>query len=162
MPFTTAQLAENRARILAMVQFTSREDLLVTELRHDYGLDLLVQLGSDRNTRRQHFGVILKATTELLEDEPQAAAALRSLLRGEGNQPSPSYAFPIIVTLFSMPNDRGYYAWLAEPVIAGDNAPHLKHQDTVQCSPFDRHGLAEIVRRVNEWYDSLFARLLAA
>jgi hypothetical protein len=40
-------LTEKRAKILAMVQFTSRSDLLVSDFPEDGGLDLLARIVSD-------------------------------------------------------------------------------------------------------------------
>jgi hypothetical protein len=75
---------------------------------------------------------------------------------------SPRYSFPVIVLLFSMNDDKGYFAWSIEPFVDRTGKPKLKLNDEPFCTPFDRSSLATIVDRVNEWHDSLVALLETA
>jgi hypothetical protein len=71
----------------------------------------------------------------------------------------PMYSFPVIVVLFSMPNDKGFYSWQIEPVFHRTTEPRLKVHDHASCLSFDRKALDVIVKKVNAWHDKLFALL---
>jgi hypothetical protein len=150
---------EQRAQILAMVQFTSRSDLQVTSLDEHSGLDLLVRITSANEGHQDLFGVILKGTTDLLSDRDAATRHLESLSRKRADWTAPTYSFPVVVLLFSMPNDKGFYAWRIEPTLKGMREPRLKVHDGLSCDNFDRKSLDKIVKKVAEWHERLFTLL---
>ena len=59
-----------------------------------------------------------------------------------------------------MKGDRGYYTWAHEPVVEKGQAK-LPPRAEPDCRPLDDDALAEIVSRVNAWYDALSASLQA-
>ncbi len=150
---------EQRARILAMVQFTSRSDLQVSSLDEDSGLDLLVRIASDREGHQDLFGVILEGTTEVLANRDAATRHLETLFRKRDDKTAPTYSFPVVVLLFSMPNDKGFYAWRIEPTLKGMREPRLKVHGRLSCDTFDRKSLDKIVKKVAEWHERLFTLL---
>ena len=152
---------KQRARILALVEFTSRSDLQVIGDFQAYGeFDLVVNVLSGTKVSQKYFGVKLEGTTQLLSNPDEATLCLRSIYKEEAKEPLRKSGFPVITLLFSMRNDRGFYSWQIEPIIDGTNQPRLKPHVKIFCSPFDRSALGEIVERVNEWYDKLFALLV--
>jgi hypothetical protein len=153
-------LIENRAKILAMVQFTSRPDIHVSDLKDDGGLDLLVRIVSDGPGYQKFFGVLLKGTNQPLPNADRATQSLGKT-KFEGRLSS-KYSFPVIVLLFSMVDDKGYFAWSIEPIVDRSGEPKLKLHESLSCAPFDRSTLQIIVDRVNEWHDSLVSFLETA
>ena len=154
---TLQSLIEHRARILAMVQFTSRFDLQVNDFPEESGLDLLVRIVSDGPGYQKFFGVQLKSTNTPLPDAERATGYLgKTKLVGKQ---SPKYSFPVIVLLFSMADDKGYFAWTIEPLLNRSGEPKLKVHEHLSFAPFNRSSLETIVNRVNEWHDRLVALL---
>jgi hypothetical protein len=155
---------QDRARILAMVQFTSRADLEARDFPQESGLDLLVQIVPDGPGYQKFFGVQLIGINQQL---PDAEVATRYLANASSKRklegdPSPKYSFPVIFLLFSMANDKGYFAWSIEPIVNRAGEPKLKVHESLSCAPFNRSSLKTIVNRVNEWHDSLVALLETA
>src|SRR5258708_33293463 len=97
---TDRWLVMQRAKILAMVQFTSRPDLQVSDFPEDGGLDLLVRIVPDGPGYQKFFGVQLKGTNAPL---PNAERATQSLGKPkfQGELPS-KYSSPVIVLVFTM------------------------------------------------------------
>ena len=157
-------LVVQRAKILAMVQFTSRPDLQVSDFPEDGGLDLLVRIISPGPGYQKLFGVKLKGTKTPLPDTDRATRYLRTMnwAGKEEGKHSLKYSFPVIVLLFSMEDDKGYFAWSIEPLINRSGEPKLKWNAGPSCAPFDRNSLGTIVDRVNEWHDSLVSLLETA
>ncbi len=159
MSTTVTSFIEQRANILAMVEFTSRPDLHVTSFSGDGGIDLIVRVLTGGERYQKFLGVSLKGTKRLLSGPEEATQYLGPVYRKRDNKPMPVYSFPVIVVLFSMPNDKGFYSWLIEPVIHQTTEPRLKVHDQASCSLFDRKSLDVIVKKVNAWHDKLFALL---
>ena len=157
-------LIAQRAKILAMVQFTSRPDLQVSDFPEGSGLDLLVRIVSPAPGYQKLLGVKLKGTNVALPGADRATRYLGTTnwyWKSEGKL-MPKYSFPVIVLLFSMEDDKGYFAWSIEPLVNRSGEPKLKLNDAPTCTPFDRTSLGSIVDRVNQWYDSLVALLETA
>jgi hypothetical protein len=165
MPRISEQsLIENRARILAMVQFTSRPDLQASDFPEDGGIDLLVRIISDGPGYQKLFGVKLFGATSPFPDSDRANRFLRTanwVNKKEGKSSS-KFALPVIILVFSMVDDKGYFAWSIEPIVDRTGGPKLKVHESLTCAPFNRSTLATIVKRVNEWHDSLVALLETA
>lgn len=160
MKITVRSLKAHRARILAMVQFTSRTDLQVSDIQEDGGLDLLVRIVSDGPGYQKYLGVQLKGTNTSLSDAERATHYLgKTKLVGKQ---SLKYSFPVIVLLFSMADDKGYFSWSIEPLVNRSGEPKLKLHEQLTFAAFDRLSLETIVNRVNEWHDSLVALLETA
>jgi hypothetical protein len=154
-------LIEHRAKILAMVQFTSRSDLQASDFPEDGGLDLLVRIVPDGPGYQKFFGVQLRGTKIPLPSSERATRYLgnTNFARKSEGKLSLKYSFPVIVLVFSMEDDKGYFAWSIEPFVNRSGRPKLKLLEEPSCAPFDRSALATIVNRVNDWHDSLVALL---
>lgn len=146
---------EQRSKILAMVQFTSRPDLHVSDSPEDSGLDLLVQTVFALDYLGL-FGVALKGTIQSIRDAKEATQILGTMYREKSSDPSLRYPFPVVVLLFSMQDDSGYYAWLVEPVGVREGEPKLKLHGSPNCEPFNRTSLTYLIARVNDWYLKYF------
>jgi hypothetical protein len=159
MSTAVTSLIEQRANILAMVEFTSRPDLQVSSFPGDAGLDLIVRVLTGGTVYQKFLGVTLKGTNRVLSSAEEATRYHKSVYRKNENKPLPKYSFPVVALLFSMPNDRGYYSWLIEPIIHQTKQPRLKVHEDISCAVFDRKALDVIVKKVNDWHDKLFALL---
>ncbi len=153
------QFIEQRAFVLAMVQFTSRSDLSVVETPRVIGFDMLVRIATEKDEDQVLFGVKLLGTNQTLSGPEEAAKHLMRRPIGKHGKPLPRYTFPVIVLLFSMRDDRGYFAWRLEPGFDERDGPKLKSRDEMVCSVFDRASLGEIVDKVSGWHERLFVML---
>jgi hypothetical protein len=147
---------EERTRALAMVHLTRRDDLAVSNAGPGLGLQLIVSIAKRKGEPSlRQFGVCLhgarSATTEA-ELDKALRPAFRSL-RSKGEYPYPACLFH-----FSMDDDQGYYAWVAEPAVV-EAGPRLLMHDAPHCRKLDRAALDEIVAAVDAWYDAFFARI---
>jgi hypothetical protein len=146
---------EERTRALAMIHLTRRDDLFASAGRGG-SLQLIVSIGKGKGEPSlRQFGVFLRgtkpATTEA-ELDRTLRPTFRELLRaGE-------YPYPACLFYFSMDDDQGYYAWVAEPAVA-EAGPRLLMHDVPHCHKLDRAALDEIVAKVDAWYDAFFARI---
>ena len=147
-----------------MVQFTSRSDLQVSDFPEDAGLDLLVRIVSDGPGYQKFFGVKLRSTTAPLPSADRATRYLDSTVfsRKHEGKHLPKYSFPVIILLFSMQDDKGYFVWSIEPLVTESGEPRLRMNGDMSCATFNRSTLGTIVDRVNVWHDSLAALLETA
>ena len=63
------------------------------------------------------------------------------------------FPYPVCLFFFTMVNDKGYIAWLLEPVVAQGQAK-LVRKDVAECEEMDEHTIDYIVESVNAWYDA--------
>lgn len=143
------RLIAKRTEALAIVYLTRRGDLTIHEVGGETGLDLVVRIPSDRKEPARQFAVQLKGVWRPVTKE-HADNVLRPAVReAQGHGP---FTFPVLLLFFTMDDDRGWYTWLAEPVVRAGRALLLAHQDA-DCRPLDNGALDEIVARVDRWYD---------
>ncbi|HKI21065.1 MAG TPA: hypothetical protein VKA15_24445 [Isosphaeraceae bacterium] len=162
MSIATNSFIEERARILAMVQLSSRRDLqVIGGFPGHEEFDLMVRLLSGAERGQRYFGVKLKGTTEVLSSAKDATRYLNSIDDKDTKLPPSKSGFPLILAVFSMQNDRGFYSWRIEPVIDEEHLPRVKIHNDFVCRPFGRAALGQIVETVNHWYDKFFAMLVA-
>src|SRR5882724_3984788 len=103
---------EARARSLATIYLTRRDDLLVTKANEDDLVDLEVLI-THKNAGNRKFGVALKSTkTDVTAN--QANGSLKPWLEAHSEH---AFSNPVCLFFFRMENDRGYYTWVAEPII---------------------------------------------
>jgi len=150
------RLIEKRARALALMVLTRREDLLIEEVTDDIGLDLIIRFHTEGKDGLREFGVQVRGTgTSATKSE--ADAVLRTSLQ-ELKRYGP-FLRPSCLFLFAMANDSGWYTWVAEP-IAEDGQALLRRCADPDCRPLDKRGLNEIVDAGDEWYDAIFPRVI--
>lgn len=154
---TRAWYVEERARALAYLFLTRRDDLTIAESARgtDRGLDYLVQIGDGRG-RLRRFGVVLRGSTRASD-----AGEANKALRGEMRVFHRAGAFPLPVWLlyFDVASGDGYCTWVAEPFVE-DGLPRLRVHEEPACRPLTPQALDHTVDRVNEWYDAFHASLV--
>jgi hypothetical protein len=96
-----------RARALAMVHLTRRDDLVVTQAGRDVGLEYVVYItrGDGERSLRQ-FGVFLRGTKSAVTEEH-----LNKVLRPamQSFQRVGQFPYPVCLFHFTMDDDQGYY-----------------------------------------------------
>jgi hypothetical protein len=145
-----------RSRVLAVVVLTRRDDLTVSEAARDSGLDLHVSIGRDDKPLRLAFGVVVEGTRAPLSAETAAAQVQPAVDRFLGLR---KFTHPVCLFFFNMRDDRGYFSWLAEPVLTA-GAPKLVHHTRAACVELTNELLGDIVDRIVNWYDAVEAVLI--
>jgi hypothetical protein len=154
MNATISPLISARAELLAKVVLT-RQPSVVTGV--DLGdLDFLVHLYPEDGDRHQAvpaFGVLVYGTDQPAETEDQAGVLANARWH---NMVKHRYFTPVLVLLFSMHNDDGYYAWASEPVIHPDTKfPGLVNQSHLDCTKVTNRSIPKVFARIREWYSVL-------
>jgi len=144
-----------RAKALAMILLTRREDLDVKETKGDNGLDYIVGIRAQEGGPRQ-FGVLLRATMSPVMSE-QANAQLEPTMGGM--KALGPFGFPVSVFFFTVKDEKGYYTWGHEPIVV-DGQAKLRARSEADCRKLDDAALEEIVALVKEWYDAFFAAVM--
>jgi hypothetical protein len=145
-----------RAKALAMVLLTRREDLEIRETKAETGLDYTVRIQTENGAGPRDFGILMRATMSPVTIE-QANAQLTPTL---GSLVAAEFVVPVCVFYFTVKDDQGYYTWSHEPVVEKGKARLRPHAEA-DCHPLDDEALDEIVSRVRAWYDTLSASLKA-
>jgi len=148
---------EKRARALAVVSLTRRDDLIVTEETNDGDVDLWVTLRLDKKVGHREFGVVLQGALSAIT-AAQADALLRpslqKLLR------SGPFPFPVVLFFFTMENSEAWYTWIAEPIVSPKDGFQLVRHGNASCYPLDDQAIDKIVEDVDRWYDAFFAKAI--
>jgi hypothetical protein len=151
-------LLKRRTHAMAWVILTDRDDLTVMDVGDDAGIDLLVLIRKDKVRAMEQFGVILQGTVERGNTPLAACQILNAMMpKGRGFE---SIYLPICIFFFSMVGDRGYYAWLYEPV-ESDGLPKLRRRAKLECKRLDPGALEDIIRNVDHYYDALSKSLIS-
>jgi hypothetical protein len=155
----------HRTEALAKVFLTRRPDIVALPFEHG-DLDLFVSIDphpEDSIRGFTGFGVILSGTDRALPTEEAATqyanAAWRA--RTKNAKAKTVYFLPVVLLLFSMEKDQGYYAWVTEPYVdEREGLPKLKVVDRLVCTKLERDSLDEIVSRVKDWYANLASAIM--
>jgi hypothetical protein len=147
-----------RARALAWMYLTERDDLVITKVANDVGLDYQVSLREkDGKSSLRQLGIVLRAArkpTTVEELDKTLRPAMKSLQRiGD-------FPYPVSLFYFTMEDNRGYFTWVAEPIITEDRKPRLRRHAAASCRVLDRSTLDQVIRQVMEWYDAFFSSMV--
>jgi hypothetical protein len=147
----------DRARALAQVLLTRREDLFVRETKKESGLDYTVEIRKPGERGPRVFGIYMRATMSPVTTE-QANNQLKPSMGTFQSGPS---SFPVCVFYFTVKDDKGYFAWVFEPVVESLGSPKLKPHTDAQCRELNDKTLDEAIGIMNKWYDEVLALLTA-
>ncbi len=147
-----------RARALAIVLLTRRDDLLVQETEEN-GLDYTVRIKSADNVGDRPFGVYMGASMSPVTLEG-ANKQLKPVM-GKVQSIGP-FHFPVCVFYFTVKDDQGYYAWAYEPVVTAEGQPRLTAHAEAHCHKLSNESLQDIVSAVKRWYDIFHATMTAS
>jgi hypothetical protein len=144
----------HRSELLARVALTRRLniDVFNMDTGGEMGIDLLCSIRDPTLPGFLPFGVLVWGTSNPLDTSEDLAKHVRG--RRKKLDKRPRYFIPVIVLLFSMHNDREFYAWLVEP---RDDSTHLVDVAELDFKPFDTKQLDRVIRRITNWYKRLAA-----
>ncbi len=148
------QMVGHRSELLARVALTRRLNIDVFDLDMggEMGLDLVCSIRDPAVPGFLPFGVLVWGTSDPLDTSEELAKHVRG--RRKRLDKRTRYFIPVIVLLFSMHNDKEFYAWLVEPC---ENSTHLVDVADLDFKPFDTKQLDRVVRRITNWYKCLAA-----
>jgi hypothetical protein len=142
-----------RARALAMIHLTRRDDMVVMKAAQGIGLDLLISITREKGEASvRQFGVLLRGAKSAVTE-----GHLERVLRPTMQQIGP-FPYPACLFYFTMDDDQGYYTWVAEPAVTPEG-PRLQMHEAPHCRKLDRAALDEIVGKVERWYDAFFSQI---
>jgi hypothetical protein len=150
---------DHRTQALATVVLTRREDLLISGITDPF-LDLLVQVHPEKARKRKGtninfpFGCHLEGTGKPLDTPEEATAYLRAMHLTDGRHPR--YCFPVLILVFSMAKDKGYYAWYAYPSFDKNEHPVLQYPAKPTCAAINDSTMDIIVQSVVNFFDGLY------
>jgi hypothetical protein len=145
-----------RSEALAGLLLTSREDVRVlNERRHEQGTDFLVEVGTGHPPSAPLFVVQVKGTMSSNPEDGMRDVEQR--FRGSGDPPY----LPACVFVVNVRDNKGFYAWVAEPSVETKGAA-LQFHETGTFHPLDRAAVDGIIARVNAWYQALHKQLTPA
>jgi hypothetical protein len=162
MSDTIQSFVAQRAETLAREFLTRRPDVDLHTFDND-PVSFIVTLRPRRRSEARglmQFGVVVKGTKDHLASEKEATRFILTSERKPGKL-LPRYFIPVIAVVFSVAENSGYYAWLAEPFLF-DDGPKLIRRETTSCERIHQHTLDVIVDRVYAWYDKLAAVIIAS
>ncbi|HAA32337.1 MAG TPA: hypothetical protein DCE56_37355 [Cyanobacteria bacterium UBA8553] len=137
-----------RAKHLAVVYLTRRQDLVTERMTADYGFDILVTILRDKLPTGRVFGVQVKGQDKAFKDIQELSLSFT----GKETNYFLDLPFPVCVFLFTMEDDRGYYRWIRYTVSESNQVLHSIEPD--RWYPLDEHEIGQIVDDVNAWYDA--------
>ena len=147
-----------RAELLANLVLTRNKDvqLLRFQAPEDVGLDLFVQLPSDILTDgipiQPCVGVKILGTDDSLETEADATAFVDQhwndrLMKG-------LFLVPLVLFLFSMEGDKGYFGWILEPKVTREG-PTLTPVSSLTMTKITKTSTDVIFRAATAWFDAM-------
>jgi len=149
-------LAE-RVRALATVILTRHDDLSIAETKQSTGLDFHVYIDREDKPMRLAFGVLLRGvqSTVTVDDVNRMLEPTMGQFRGMRK-----FTYPVCLFFFSMRDEKAFFAWLAEPILA-NGAPKLVHHDEAECVELTDELIDRSVEQIVEWYDAVEGVLIA-
>jgi hypothetical protein len=147
-----------RAKALAIVLLTRRNDLVVRETKEENGLDCTVDVRTAGHPGKRSFGVYLAAAMTPVNVDAANRQLEAALARVHSLRPIP---YPVCVFFFTVKDDQGYYTWAVEPVVTPEGQPKLKTHSEAHCDKLDNEALDGIVTAVIRWYDAFYETMTA-
>lgn len=153
MTDSISKMIGQRATLLAQVVLTRRKDVQIIPLQEkdDIGVDLIARILTPIHGEpiSPSFAVQVKGTANPL-DEKTATRMANQLVR---DMPAKSLLFsPLVLMIFSMEGDRGFWGWVMEPLTAGPNAPGITRPEKIAMAEITLDSLDELYSRVISWF----------
>jgi hypothetical protein len=160
----TEDYVAKRAELLANLVLTRQKDVQVHRYQAsaDVGMDLIVQLPSVGAAKSQLFrpcfGVVVMGTDDSLETEVEATAYAN---RHWEDRPTMSFfVAPIVLFLFSMDGDKGYFSWVLEPKVTKTEGPTLTRVSSFEMTKITKASTEAIFRESAVWVEAMFQLLI--
>lgn len=151
------RLMRERAQALATILLTEQKDVVVDDVREEIGIDLMVRLG--RRSGLRQLGVELRYVMEPLT-AAEANRVIRPTLATHAATFGP-FPVPVVMFLFTMRDDAGWYTWVSEPDTPSAGVSRLLLRESPACVGLDTHSVAELLGKVDRWYDARYTEARA-
>ncbi len=138
---------QERAVAFAGLVLTKHHDVRPYQAT-DEGVDLLVEIRAEGQSRRRLFGVQIVAAMDL----PDPREADERVLARPGKDPLAT-AFPLCVFAIGVRKPEGIYRWLVAPVVQIGRAL-LHPEEEASWQTLDEAGADRLIDQVNAWYDA--------
>jgi hypothetical protein len=146
-----------RAELLAQLVLTRRKDVEVISVGEafDTGIDLFVRIRHPVMNGQvlPMFGVQVKGTNEPVPNVQFANSYINAGLRHR--QTKGLFLFPLVLFLFTMDGDIGYYSWLMKPTVLAGNGPALARVESFEMAKIDKHSIDKMISHVIKWFDAM-------
>ena len=151
-----------RAELLAHLVLTRRKDIQILSLgeKEGVGTDLITHImkpiaGTNVNP---YFGVQLKGTSNPLAD---VRAANRYANHSCREQMASGFILaPIVLMLFSMEGDKGYWGWVMEPFVDEQKSPSLQRALRLDMKEINNKSLDLLFSKVYSWFEAMVGVVL--
>jgi hypothetical protein len=160
---TTQSQIARRAYQMARLILTRPKGVTVIDggVKSDAGVDLVVHINEPAHPSGiiPVFGVQVKGTAQPLPDEKAANKYVASYWRewhSEG-----SYLFPIVLMLFSVEDDTGYFGWIMRPDVPDDGDPTLVKSNVPLLAKIQHGVMSTVFSRVYKWYGRMAKKVVA-
>ncbi len=154
----------NRAELLANLVLTRRKDVSVLKfsVTDDAGLDLVARVPVRVHDEEIHasFGVVVMGTNEPLPNEHIATKHANA--RSKHGPSKGFFLFPIVLFLFSMEEDQGYYSWLIQPHVTRDEGPTLIRISPLDMTKMSKKSVDHMIDQVRLWFEAMGEIVLKA
>jgi hypothetical protein len=146
-----------RAKLLASLVLTRRKDirLITLDAPQDSGIDLLAQMTTPVMNGQvlPSFGIEVKGTGEPLIDEHSATKFAN---HSRKHWPFQGLFFlPIVVFLFSMEEDQGYFSWLMQPHVSKEDGPTLFRVASLEMKKITKKSVDSMIHQVEQWSEAM-------
>ncbi|HLO88803.1 MAG TPA: DUF4365 domain-containing protein [Nostocaceae cyanobacterium] len=148
-----------RAKALAMLAVTCRDDLIVSK-QENQGLDILVTITKNDQLTGRVFGVSVQATMSSSDIVQYNKDVFHINFNEDQIKFFQEFPFPICLFFFRIDNNNGYYKWILEPVYEEQNfqklsasSNRLKFNKSNEFKRLTNEEIDNIFDLVNDWYD---------
>lgn len=157
MSSSVDQYVGQRAELLANLVLTRRKDVEVLTLADakDAGFDILVRLMKPVVHEQfiPYFGVEILGTSTSLPDEPEATKYANQ--RWKHRRARGFGLFPVVLFLFSVEGDQGYYSWVMKPGVTGEGSPALGRVSPLRMAVLNKESLDNLLDDVVDWFEAM-------
>lgn len=144
---------EQRAKHLAVMYLTRRNDLIITNQEPDYGLDFLITICKDGVKTGRIFGVQVKAAASMRRQRKNGVS-IAMKFRDDNHSFYDDTPFPICLFFFTMEEDQAYYKWIKEPIFGAKTSGKLSRRESDALTKLTNEELNNIISKINYWYES--------
>ena len=146
----------DRVRALTAVILTRRSDLTIAETKQSTGLDYHVFIDREDKPMRLAFGVLLRGVSSPMTAENANKVLGPTMGQFHGMR---KFTYPVCLFFFTMRDEKGYFSWLAEPILT-EAGPKLVHNDKAHCVNLTDEFLEEAIERIVGWFDAVESVLI--
>jgi hypothetical protein len=144
-----------RPEYLAVVVLTRRDDLIVTRRPSaGGGVDILVTMPRRGADTGRIFGVEVEGVMSARDFHRLESQAEEYRFVGKEFAVPEDIPFPLLLLVFEMENDDGFYKWIKRPAYGHDHRSLLLTDSTNIFKKLDRDSIDEIVAEVASWYEN--------